>query len=557
MRRSLLLACAATALVLAACTVGPNYRRPDLPAAPQWSERAGGQAGVTLSTVTSDTASLQHWWTQFKDPVLDDLVRRALADNLTLAQARARVLQAREQVIIARAAGLPTLSGSTNAIRVDTQSQNLGTILGGGSGAASTTATNGAAAAAAGSSSSSSGGGPNRIAAFTLGFNAAWQLDLFGAVRRQVEGARAQAEQQEWSARDSQVSVASEVANAYLQLRLAQSRAQVLRQDLLRQEGLFKIIGDRFRTGFVTNLDVDQQRVQLANTQAQIPQQDAQADAQAHAIATLLGLTPGALYPELSAPRPLPAVPPTLPAGLPSDLLRRRPDIRASERQLAAASAQIGSAVAAEFPTLNLTLLPSWTRIDIGDMFQKPTRTLLSLAQGSAPLYQGGQLRAAVRQAQAAYDQAYAGYKQTALQAFQEVEDAIVRYQSDQRRWTALTDAHQAALRADTIARQQYAVGLTDYTGVYNAEGSLYTIQDQLTQADAALATDVVSLYTALGGGWDDTAVPAPGAKPVGPPKASRAPDVGAGPQASAGRYTVGRRSTASTATTASARTRP
>lgn len=542
MRRSLLLATAASLLGLAACTVGPNYRERETPAAPQWSEHAGGQPGATLSIVTSDTASLQRWWTQFKDPVLDDLVRRALADNLTLAQARARVLQAREQVIIARAAGLPTLAASTAAVRVDTQSQNLGQIFGGstgsGSGASgSGTATGGTMAGS--SSSSDSSGGPNRLAAFQLGFNAAWQLDLFGAARRQTEAARAQEQQQEWSARDSQVSVASEVANDYLQLRLAQSRAQLLRQDLSRQEGLFKIIGDRFKTGFVTNLDVDQQRVQLANTQTQIPQQDAQADAQAHAIATLLGLTPGALYAELSAPKPLPAVPPSIPAGLPSDLVRRRPDIRASERQLASASAQVGSAVAAQFPTLNLTLLPSWTRLDISDMFQKPTRTLLSLAQGSAPLYQGGQLRAAVRQAQAAYDQAYASYKQAALQAFQEVEDAIVRYQSDQRRWTALTDAYQAALRADTIARQQYAVGLTDYTNVYNAEGSLYSIQDQLAQADGALATDVVSLYTALGGGWDDTAVPPPGAKPVGPPKAPK-PDQGAdrfvGPQASAGR---------------------
>ena len=536
MRRLALLGTAAALVALGACTVGPNYHRPDVAAAPQWTEHAGGQPGATLSTVTSDTASLQQWWTQFNDPVLDDLVRRALQDNLTLAQARARVLQAREQVSIARAAGLPTLAGSTNAIRVDTQSQNLGQVFGGssagGSGATSTAATTGATSTA-GSSSANSGGGPNRIAAFTLGFNAAWQLDLFGAVRRQVEGARAQEEQQEWSARDSQVSVASEVANDYLQLRLAQSRAQLLRQDLSRQEGLFKIIGDRFRTGFVTNLDVDQQRVQLANTQTQIPQQDAQADAQAHAIATLLGLTPGALYAELSAPKPLPPVPPSIPAGLPSDLVRRRPDVRASERQLAAASAQVGSAVAAEFPTLNLTLLPSWTRLDISDMFQKPTRTLLSLAQGSAPLYQGGQLRAAVRQAQAAYDQAFASYKQAALQAFQEVEDAIVRYQSDQRRWTALSDAYQAALRADTIARQQYAVGLTDYTNVYNAEGSLYSIQDQLAQADGALATDVVSLYTALGGGWDDTAVPPPGTKPAGPPKALRA---AAGPQASAGR---------------------
>ncbi len=510
MRRSSFFTAAGAVVALAGCTVGPNYARPDLRTPGAYSEKAGGQPGATLSTVTGQTAPLDRWWTQFKDPVLDDLVRRALSDNLTLAQARDRVRQAHEQVAVARAAELPQVSSSTTAARVDTQSQTLsglGTIGSAAGGAA------GAAAGAASSAAASSISTPNRLEAFQLGLNASWELDLFGAVRRQVEAARAQEEAQVWSARDTEVSVISEVANAYLQLRTDQSRGQVLRADLARQLDLFKIIGDRFKTGFVTNLDVDQQRVQLANTQSQIPQVDAQADAQAHALATLLGLTPEALYPELGQAKPLPPVPPEVPAGLPSDLLRRRPDIRAAERQLAAANAQIGAAVAAQFPTFNLTLLPSWTRIGIADMFQPATRDLISLAQGSAPLFEGGRLRAGVRSARAAYDQAYASYKQTALQAFQDVEDAIVRYQADQRRWSALTGAYQAALRGEAIARQQYGVGITDYTNVLNAQGSLYSIQDQLTQADSALATDVVALYKALGGGWDDAAVSGPTAR--------------------------------------------
>lgn len=519
MTRSRPLLSAVALVALAGCTVGPTYHRPDLPASPGWSEKAGGQPGVTLSTVTDRTVPLDRWWTQFHDPVLDDLVRRALADNLTLAQARARVRQAREQVATARAAQLPQLSGSTTAARIDTQSRNLSGLTSGGSGSSGAGAA-GAAMGAAGSAAASSISTPNRLEAFQLGLMASWELDLFGGVRRQVEGAQAQAEAQEWSARDTQVSVVSEVANAYLQLRTAQSRGQVLRADLARQQDLFKIIGDRFRTGFVTNLDVDQQRVQLANTQSQIPQVDAQADAQAHALATLLGLTPEALYPELGQAKPLPPVPPEVPAGLPSDLLRRRPDIRASERQLAAASAQIGSAVAAQFPTINLTLLPSWSRIGIADMFQPASRDLISLAQGSVPLFEGGRLRAGVRQARAAYDQAFAAYKQTALQALQDVEDAIVRYQADQRRWTALTGAHEAAVRAELIARQQYGVGLMDYTNVLNAQGSLNQIEDQLTQTDSALALDVVALYRALGGGWDDTAT---AASPAAPPSQASA----------------------------------
>ncbi len=501
MKRIILTALAATS-VLGACTVGPDYRKPDLPAPPAFSEKADRTVGAPLSAVTAETATLDRWWTRFNDPVLDDLVRRAFADNLTLAQARARVRQARAQVAVARSAGLPVVGASTTAARIDTQSQTITGL--GGQGA------QGGAAGGGGAASSGGVGGFNRAEVFMLGLNAAWELDLFGSVRRQTEGARAQAETAEWSARDTQVSVASEVANAYLQLRLNQARAAVLRLDLQRQEALFKLIGDRFRTGFVTNLDVDQQRTQLANTQSQIPQVEAQAEAQAHAVATLLGLTPEALYTELAPVKGLPPVPPTIPAGLPSDLLRRRPDIRSAERRLAAANAQVGVSIAALFPTLNLTFLPSYSRIAVSDMFQKPTRSLLSLAQGSQPLFDGGARLAQIRGSRAAYDEAFAAYKAAGLQAMQEVEDAIVRYQADQKRWAALVDAFQAAQRSDLISRQQYAVGLVTYANVYQTQASLYSIQDQLAQADGALATDVVALYKALGGGWDDTAAGPP-----------------------------------------------
>lgn len=504
MRAARFLPIAAACAGAAACTVGPNYAKPELPTPAAYSERAGGQPGANLSTVTAESAPIDRWWSRFNDPVLDGLVRRALADNLTVAQVRARLRQAREQLAVARAAKLPTLSGSTTAARLDTQARTISGLGGaaqsaqGGGGAAG-----GAMAARAGGFST-----PNRAEYFLLGLNAAWELDLFGGVRRQEEAARAQAEAAVWSARDTETSVVSEVANAYLQLRGAQTRARVLREDLARQEGLLKLVGDRFRTGFVTNLDVDRQRTELANIQSQIPAVEAEADAQAHALAVLLALTPEALYAELAPARALPPVPPTLPAGLPSDLVRRRPDIRAAERRLAAAYAQIGVAEAARFPTFNLTLLPSFSRIGISDMFQPPTRTLIGLGQGSVPIFQGGRLKAQVRSAEAARDEAFAAYKAAALQALREVEDAIVRYQADQRRWTALTAAFAAARSSETIARQQYAAGLVTYADVYQAQGSLFTIQDQLTQADAALAGDVVALYKALGGGWSDASSP-------------------------------------------------
>lgn len=487
-------------LMVAGCTVGPNYVKPALPTPGAYAEHAGEdpKGGASLSRVTAETVSLDTWWALFKDPELDALIRRALADNLTLAQASARVRQAREQVIVAGAADLPTVSASTMAARVDTKGRTINGLSGGGQG--------GGAAAAGGAAGVSSSGfsTPNRLEFFSVGFNAAWEIDLFGAGRRGVEAARAQTEAAVWSLRDSQVSVISELANDYLQMRLAQARLVVLKTDLKRAQGVLQLIRDRFRAGFVTDLDVNQQRTQLASTQSQIPQVESQIAAQRHAVAVLLGLNPEALDAELMGAGAIPPAPPSLPAGLPSDLLQRRPDIRASERQLAAASAQIGSAVAAQFPTLNLTALPTYSTLAIADMFQKPSTTLISLAQGAAPLFEGGRLRANVRSARAAYDQAFASYKETAVSALREVEDAIVRYDADQRRWTSLNDSFKAAQTSFGIATQQYGVGLTDYNSVYQAQASLLQAQDQLTQADAALATDIVALYKALGGGWSE-----------------------------------------------------
>ena len=491
---------------LYACTVGPNYVKPDLAPPHAFESQAGGSDTATLSRVTADEADLAAWWRQFGDPELDSLVGRALKGNLTLAQAGARIRQAKEQVIVARAAGLPTLSATSMAARIDTKGRQI-TSLGRGAGGVGAEAA-GAGGAAAGSDAAGGASGglsiPNRAELFSVGLNAAWELDLFGKARRGVEAARAQEEAQVWTARDSQVGLVSQLADAYLQLRTQQTRLGVLNADLERQRGLFKIISDRFRAGLVTNLDVDQQRTQLANTESQIPQVESDIAAQRHAIAILLGEPPEALADELKPTGALPPAPPTLPAGVPSDLLRRRPDIRASERRLAAANAQIGVATAQMFPTLNLSLLPTYSEIAISDMFMKPSGTLLSLAQGSAPLFQGGKLRAGVRQAQAAYDEAYFAYKETALTALRETEDAIARYDADQRRWTSVSGAFKAATSASGIARQQYEAGLVDYTSVYQAQASLLAVQDQLTQADAALATDVVAIYKAIGGGWGE-----------------------------------------------------
>ncbi len=504
-RRRLIAALSASAALAAGCTVGPDYRRPDGPTAPAFAALAGKDQGAVLSATTGDEADLALWWTQFHDPMLDRLVERALQGNLDLAEAASRIRQARAQVVVTQAAGLPQVAAVGNALR-DNRSASADSPLGGlvGAGAASGGSSGAAAGGAAqGASSSSSGQGPSHVNYYTVGLDATWMVDLFGGVRRGVEGARDSAAAQVWSRRDSQVAVASEVANQYLQLRLQQSRLSVLHADLDRQEGLFRIIRDRFATGFVTNLDVNQQRAQLANTQAQIPQAEAQADAAIHAIGVLLGETPEAMAAELGPSKgALPPVPPRLPAGLPSDLLRRRPDIRAAERSLAAANAQIGVQTAALYPSFDILALGSFGAGDIERLFDGRNAMSLGLGLVQWNAFTAGRNQANVRIAREQYQQSLVQYRRTVLTAYRDVEDALSRYGADQRRWSALSGSFGASQNSYTIARQQYGVGLVDYTSVYNAQATLLQVQDQLTQADGALATDVVALYRALGGGW-------------------------------------------------------
>ena len=265
---------------------------------------------------------------------------------------------------------------------------------------------------------------------------------------------------------------------------------------------MFRIIRDRFKTGLVTDLDVNQQRAQLATTQAMIPQVQAQAVAAIHALGVLVGQPPQTLEGELAAARPLPPVPPTIPAGLPSQLLRRRPDIRASERQLASANAQIGVQTAALYPNLNLVALGSFGSSTIESVFDGRNAMSLGLALLQWNAFSAGKNQANVRIAREQYRQQLLTYQSTVLQALQEVEDDLARYAADQRRWSALNGAFGAAQSSFQIAGQQYAVGLVDYTSVYNAQATLLSVQDQLTQADGALGTDVTALYKALGGGW-------------------------------------------------------
>jgi NodT family efflux transporter outer membrane factor (OMF) lipoprotein len=490
------------AVALCGCVVGPKYRRHDPPVPSAWREAAARPDQAPLSRTTSDEADLSRWWRAFNDPELDRLIARALDGNLDLQAAGSRIRQARQQEIVEAAAGLPTLGANPQISRTHISKNSIPPALlnlfGGGGG--------GGASAAPGSNVFGQPG--TNIPEYQVGFDATWEIDLFGGIRRSVEAARAQTAAQVWNRRDSEVSLTAEVASDYLAYRGLQRRAAIVQEEIARQQQNLQILVDQARGGLVPSVNVSQQRTQLETTTAQLPPLQAEMRAEVHALGVLLGLPPQALSDELAAAAPLPAPPPVVAAGLPADLLRRRPDIRAAERQLAGANAEIGVAIAQLYPQLNLNASADFVSTTITHLFDLNSRQTLIGGALTAPLFEGGRLRANVRSAREQHAQAVLQYQSVLLGALRDVEDALSRCAAEQRREASLkrsVEASQAALRA---AQAQYQGGQVTYINVLTAEQSLLSAQDQLAQSDVQLDQDLASLFKALGGGWqaDDPA---------------------------------------------------
>jgi NodT family efflux transporter outer membrane factor (OMF) lipoprotein len=505
----------ALASLLAACTVGPNYHEPSIPTPPAYQEAAAGKPAAPLSATTQQTPDLSAWWSQFHDPQLNELVTRALAGNLDVATAVSRIRQAREQVTIAGSAALPQIqaTGSVNNTMLSKNAgfSQLASAFGGGG------ASGGSSGSSGGSGSSGQGIGlpGTDFTTYSAGFDASWELDLFGQTRRSVEAARGRVAAQEWSLRDTEVSVAAEVANDYLNLRALQQQLLVAQHEAERQQQLLALVRSRRDAGFATALEVSQQQNQVAVSLAATPSLEAQARGQIHAIGVLLGLPPEALSDQLTPAAATPAAPPAVPVGLPSELLRRRPDIREAERNLAAATADVGVAVGDLYPQINLT--------GSVDLISESLKTLVSAnsLQTAATaaivqtIFNGGKTRANIRARREARAQAYFAYEKAVLGALKDVEDALSRYSAEQRRNVQLRASAQAAETAFQLSEDRYQSGLADFINVLTAEGAVYTAQNQLTASNGQLDQDLVSLYKALGGGWSEAPVSTATAPPA------------------------------------------
>ncbi|MGC4061074.1 MAG: efflux transporter outer membrane subunit [Aquabacterium sp.] len=497
----------AAMLALTGCAaVGPDFQRPQTEAPASWPAAAAHDKGNAqgkdpdiASAVTTDAPAdvdLQ-WWQRLGDPVLDALEQDAAAQNLDVRTAMLRIELARAQRLAAQGRELPSVDLSGIAGRSRSSEHGPLSSLGGG-GAPQTGDAAAAQAAAA----------PSTISTlYQVGFDATWELDLWGGVRRRVEGARASEDSAEAARRDALVSLAAEVARTYLSLRAAERQLHLAQDDLAAQERLAALVESLHESGFVPQSDAAMQRVQVEAARAQLPGLRQQAASARSQLTMLLALPPGALDQRLATASNVDTVPlpPAVSVGLPADLLRRRPDIRRSEADLHAATAQLGVATSQLFPGVTLGLFGGFQAQHLADLDDWASRFLLGGTRVTVPIFQGGQLKAQVRTADAQAQQALLAYRKTVLTAFHEVDDAIEAYQEDQHQTAALWRQQSEARRAHDLALNRWQRGLSSFIEVLQAERTLHQSERQAAQAQAQSGIALVALYKALGGGWRDT----------------------------------------------------
>jgi len=475
--------------------VGPNYKPPVL-AVPD-------HFGATTRPAT-EHVDVARWWTAFGDAELNSLIDRAAAENLDLKVAEARIREARAQRGVANAGLYPSLDTSGSYRRTRTSenafSFNLPNGANAGGNANDGTGTTG------GNSGNSFGGfvAPGQTTdLFQAGFDASWEIDVFGGVRRDVEAADADLSAQVENQRDTLVSLFAEVARNYLELRGFQQQIEIANRNVKIQQEAVEVAQAKSRLAGGSELDVARAQAQVATTSAQIPTLQTQRDQAAHRLGVLLGREPRALLAELSEVRPIAKGPPEIPPGLPSELLRRRPDVRRAERELAAATARIGVATADLYPKFSLTAALGLQSEQFSHLADWRSR-FGNLAPGvSWNLFDAGRIRSNIQVQNQRERQALYRYQQNVLTAMEDVENALTAHAKEQSRRQLLQQSVEQSRRAVELANTLYQGGARDFLNVIDAERALALAEDQLVQSDRLISTDLVALYKALGGGWE------------------------------------------------------
>lgn len=460
-------------LTLTGCTVGPDHTSPSTEAPQAWPEPLEGG-------LNTQTADLRTWWQLFGDATLNSLVERALAGSLDLREAAARVRESRALRGITAADRLPSVDAVGSA-SYNRESENT---LGG------------------------PGGAPGQESElYEAGFDATWEIDLFGRVRRSVEAADADLSAAVESERDARVVLVSEVARSYIELRSAQTRLTIARENLRTQEDTLGLSQDRFKAGLDTELQVAQSVAQVESSRSQIPGLVQEFKRAGFRLDVLLGLQPGTLAAEWEIESPVPPLAADLAIGVPADLLRRRPDIRRAERELAAASARVGVATADLYPRLTLNGSFGLASEEFGNLFEADSRTWgVGPLAVRWPVFDAGRVRSGIRVQEARQEIALVAYERTVLEAYEEVANAMVAYARVRERRASLSAAVDASRQAVDLANDLWTRGLTDFLNVLDTQRELFQLEDQLAASDAEVATNLVALYKALGGGWDESA---------------------------------------------------
>ncbi len=463
------------ALFLSGCTsmrqwyhngfkVGPNYAQPPAPVATGWIEDAD-------SHVDSNRAMTCDWWALFDDPALNGLIETAYRQNLDLRTAGTRILEARAQRNIAAGNLFPQSQRALGGYAHGHLSKNLTLPL------------------------------PTTLNLWATGFNASWEIDFWGRYRRSVEAANADLGSAVEGYRDALVLLLSEVATSYVQLRTYEERLAFARRNVEVQQGSTRLAELRFNNGTATELDMRQARSNLAQTEALIPPLETGRRQASNQLCILLGMPPTDLASQL-APAPIPIAPVTAAVGIPADMLRRRPDVRQAEREVAAQSARIGVAQADLYPQLGVSGFIGYAASDLKNLFAANSATTFILPSFQWNILNYGRITNNVRVQDARFDRAVLQYQQAVLAAGREVEDALVGFIQSQQQAARLEESVREADRSVQLVIIQFEGGVTDFNRVYNTQGLLVTQQDQLASTRGNIALNLIQVFRALGGGW-------------------------------------------------------
>jgi NodT family efflux transporter outer membrane factor (OMF) lipoprotein len=445
--------------------VGPDYIRIKPKASQEWHTQL--QGGLTSGELNPET--MAEWWTTLHDPELSRLMERAVKGNLDLKEARARIREARARRGIIKAALFPSIDAGASFVKYRS-SENNGT------------------------------GKENEL--YTTGFDAGWEIDIFGGVKRSVEAAQAELEAVQESLHDVLVSLLAEVARNYIEVRTYQARLTATETNIKAQKETFKLNRSRHKAGIIDELAVQQSLYNLERTRSQLPTLQTGLEEAKNRLAVLLGENPGAVHQELSERKPIPSLPVSVAVGIPAETMRHRPDIRRAERNLAAQTARIGVATADLYPKFRLPGFIGLESISSGSLLESASRTWSIGPSVSWNIFDAGAIRQNIKVQSALQEQALLQYGTAVLRAQEEVENVLVAYAKEQQRQESLIAGTAAAQRAYELSREQYKAGLVDFSDVLDAQRSLQTFQDELARTNGAVTYNLVRLYKSLGGGW-------------------------------------------------------